>query len=180
VKGAKVMKPRVFKICLLLIALVPCFFLFGGKIGGARAASSIQHYFYVFPDRTLYVYDMDNNFQLVKQISLPMTDGGRGMIADPASGSLYLSYHGDGGIHGTGSLLKYDLINDRIVWSKDYPFGIDSGAITPDGKTIYMPDGEAAYDGTWHTINTSDGSVTGSVFTVTGNAAHNTIVGFNG
>ena len=174
------MKPRILKIGLLLIVLLPFFLLFSGKITETRAQSPIHHYLYVFPDQTVYVYDMDNNFQLVKQISLPMTNGGRGIIADPASGSLYLSYHGDGGIHGTGSLLKYNLLTDTIVWSKDYPFGIDSGAITPDGKTIYMPDGEAAYDGTWHIINTSDGSVTGSIFTVAGNAAHNTIVGFNG
>lgn len=140
----------------------------------------MRHYLYVFPDHTLDVYDMDNNFQLIQQVSLPMTDGGRGIIADPASGSLYLSYHGDGGMHGTGSLLKYDLIKNKIVWTQNYPFGIDSGAISPDGKTIYMPDGAAAYDGTWHLINTSDGTVKGSIFTATGDAAHNTIVGFTG
>ena len=146
----------------------------------ANTASTIHHYLYVFPDQTVYVYDMDNNFQLVKQISLPMTNGGRGMIVDPAGGYLYLSYNGDGGAHGNGSLLKYDLVNDKLLWTQNYPFGIDSGAITPDGKTIYMPDGEASYDGTWHVLNASDGSVKGSIFTVTGNAAHNTIVGFTG
>ncbi len=172
-------KKSYLYILLLLFAIAPLFFL-AREIPRARADSPINHYFYVFPDHTLYVYDMDNNFQLVKQIDFPMTDGGRGIIADPASGSLYLSYHGDGGIHGTGSLLKYDLINDKIVWTQNYSFGIDSGAITPDGKTIYMPDGEAAYDGTWHIINASDGSVKGTIFTATGNAAHNTIVGFTG
>lgn len=164
---------------LLLIVMAPVFFLAKG-LSGVSAAAPIQHYLYVFPDHTVYVYDMDNNFQLVNQMNFPMTDGGRGIIADPAGGFLYLSYHGDGGIHGNGSLLKYDLINNLIVWTKDYPFGIDSGAITPDGKTIYMPDGEASYDGTWHLINTSDGSVKGSIFTTIGNAAHNTIVGFTG
>ena len=164
---------------LILLAITPLAFLFKGMTG-ARADSAIHHYFYVFPDHSLDVYDMDNNFQLVQQISLPTTDGGRGIIADPASGSLYLSFHGDGGIHGTGSLLKYDLVTNKIVWTQNYSFGIDSGAISTDGKTIYMPDGEAAYDGTWHLINTSDGSVAGSIFTVAGNAAHNTIVGFTG
>ncbi|MBV9712425.1 MAG: hypothetical protein JO011_16090 [Ktedonobacteraceae bacterium] len=163
----------------MLLAITPLFFLVKG-ITGVSADSPIHHYFYVFPDHTLDVYDMDNNFQLVQQISLPMTDGGRGIIADPASGSLYLSYHGDGGIHGTGSLLKYDLINNKVAWTQNYSFGIDSGAISPDGKTIYMPDGEAAYDGTWHLINTSDGTPKGTIFTVNGNAAHNTIVSYTG
>jgi DNA-binding beta-propeller fold protein YncE len=164
---------------LVILCITPLFFLVKGMTA-ARADSAIHHYFYVFPDHTLDVYDMDNNFQLVQQISFPGTDGGRGIIADPASGSLYLSYHGDGGIHGTGSLLKYDLINNKIVWTQNYAFGIDSGAITPDGKTIYMPDGEAAYDGTWRIINTSDGTVRGTIFTISGNAAHNTIVGYTG
>jgi hypothetical protein len=164
---------------LVILSITPLFFLIKGMTA-ARADSTIHHYFYVFPDHTLDVYDMDNNFQLVQQINFPMTDGGRGIIADPASGSLYLSYHGDGGIHGTGSLLKYNLINNTIVWTQNYPFGIDSGALSLDGKTIYMPDGEAAYDGTWHLINTSDGTVKGTIFTANGNAAHNTIVGFTG
>jgi DNA-binding beta-propeller fold protein YncE len=180
-ESARFHAPRKSYILALLVilAITPLFFLARGMTG-ARADSAIHHYFYVFPDHELDVYDMDNNFQLVQQISLPMTDGGRGIIADPASGSLYLSYHGDGGIHGTGSLLKYNLLTNTIVWTQNYPFGIDSGAISPDGKTIYMPDGEAAYDGTWHVINASDGSVAGSIFTTTGNAAHNTIVGFTG
>ena len=168
-----------FVVMFLLVMLVPLLFLYKGT-NKVQAASPIHHYLYVFPDQTVYVYDMDNNFQLIKQISLPMTNGGRGMIVDPAGGYLYLSYNGDGGAHGNGSLLKYDLVNDKLLWTQNYSFGIDSGAITPDGKTIYMPDGEASYDGTWHILNASDGSVKGSVFTVTGNAAHNTIVGFTG
>ncbi|MBA2395544.1 MAG: hypothetical protein H0V70_22665 [Ktedonobacteraceae bacterium] len=164
---------------LVIICITPLFFLVKGMTS-ARADSAIHHYFYVFPDHTLDVYDMDNNFQLVQQIPFPGTDGGRGIIADPASGSLYLSYHGDGGIHGTGSLLKYDLINNKIVWTQNYSVGIDSGALSPDGKTIYMPNGEAAYDGTWSVINTSDGTRRGTIFTINGDAAHNTIVGYTG
>src|ERR1700682_536366 len=123
---------------------------------------------------------MDNHFSLVKTISMPQLQGVRGMVVDPASASMYISFHGDGGAHGNGSLMKYNLLNDTAVWSVNYNFGIDSMAITPDGKTIYMPDGERAYDGTWHILNTSAGSVSGSMFIVTGAAAHNTIVSLNG
>ncbi|MBV9708657.1 MAG: hypothetical protein JO125_14760 [Chloroflexi bacterium] len=176
---SSILKKRYLLLLLMLMALAPLIF-FAQGVRGAHANGTIHHYLYVFPDENVYVYDIDNNFQLVQQINFPMTDGGRGIIADPAGGYLYLSYGGDGGIHGQGSLLKYDLINNNVVWAQDYPFGIDSGALTPDGKTIYMPDGEAAYDGIWNIINTSDGSVSGSIFTAPGNAAHNTIVGFNG
>jgi len=178
------MKLGIFKnkylLVLLILMVLASLIFFAQGVRGVHANGPIHHYLYVFPDESVYVYDIDNNFQLVRQISFPITDGGRGIIADPAGGYLYLSYGGDGGIHGLGSLLKYDLINNQIVWTQDYSFGIDSGAITPDGKTIYMPDGEAAYDGTWHIINTSDGSVSGSIVTAAGNAAHNTIVGFSG
>jgi len=45
---------------------------------------------------------------------------------------------------------------------------------------LYLPDGELSYDGTWHLINTSNGSVAGSIFVTTGGATHNTIVSLNG
>ena len=143
-------------------------------------ASTVNHYLYVFPEGQMDVYDIDNNFALVKSVSLPMLNEVRGVDADPASASLYIAYGGDGGAHGNGSLLKYNLLTDTIVWSVNYTFGVDSPAITPNGKTIYLPDGELSYDGTWHVINTSNGSVAGSIFVNTGGATHNTIVSLNG
>ncbi len=35
------------------------------------AQTGSQHYEYVFPDGYIYVYDTDNNFQLVKIINVP-------------------------------------------------------------------------------------------------------------
>lgn len=143
-------------------------------------ANTVNHYLYVFPDGQMDVYDIDNNFALVNSVSMPMLTDVRGVDADPASASLYIAYGGDGGAHGNGSLLKYDLLTNSIVWAVNYPFGVDSPAITPNGKTIYLPDGELSYDGTWHIINTSNGSVEGSIFVATGAAPHNTIVSLDG
>jgi DNA-binding beta-propeller fold protein YncE len=168
----------------LLIVTTSCF-LFTGGAASARAfpgayASATLHYLYVVPDQSINIYDMDNNFSLVKTISLPKLQGVRGMVVDPASAMMYISFHGDGGAHGNGSLLKYNLLTATVVWTKNYNFGIDSMTVTPDGKTIYMPDGVASYDGTWHILNASNGSVKGSIFVNTGAAAHNTIVSLNG
>ncbi|HLI06280.1 MAG TPA: hypothetical protein VKV40_06920 [Ktedonobacteraceae bacterium] len=143
-------------------------------------ATTVNHYLYVFPEGQMDVYNIDNNFALVKTVSMPMLNEVRGVDADPASASLYIAYGGDGGAHGNGSLLKYNLLTNSIVWSVNYPFGVDSPAITPDGKTIYLPDGELSYDGTWHIINTSNGSVEGSIFVNTGAAPHNTVVSLDG
>jgi hypothetical protein len=179
----KKMKTPYSTLFLLLILAVPAFLLVRNTTnnpGVAKAAASTLHYLYIFPDGAIDIYDMDHGHRLVKQISLPIFKGGRGCVVDPASHMLYLSYNGDGGPHGNGSMLKYDLIANKIVWTVNYPFGIDSPAITPDGKTIYMPDGEASYDGTWHILNTSDGSVKGTIFMGAGAAAHNTIISLNG
>src|SRR5207248_8950619 len=94
--------------------------------------STTRHYEYVFPDGEMDVFDMDNNHTLVKHISLPQTMRGvRGVVASQTTHMLYISYGGDGGSNGNGSMLKYDLLMDQVVWTKSYPHGIDSMAISP-------------------------------------------------
>jgi hypothetical protein len=142
-------------------------------------ATGVQHYEYVFPANAIDVYDMDNGMRLVKTISLPATATDiRGAVADPASHTLYVSYGGDGGSNGNGSMLAYDLVGDRVLWTKGYAEGVDSMAITPDGRTIYMPTGEASPGATWNTVDAATGNVTGSISG--GSGPHNTIVSLNG
>jgi len=71
-------------------------------------------------------------------------------------------------------------LNDTIVWNKQLPFSVDSPALTPDGKKIYMPESLAAYSGIWHILSTADGSSLGSVSIGSGQATHNTVVSLNG
>jgi DNA-binding beta-propeller fold protein YncE len=136
------------------------------------------HYEYVFPDGGLYVYDMDHNQQLVQQVTdLPDTDGVRGVMFSPTTGILYIS-HGSDQTGGPGHLLAYDLATNSVLWNRTYSFGIDSGAITPDGKTIYMPTGENDPSGIWNVLNASDGTPIGTV--QGGSGAHNTVVSLDG
>ena len=139
-------------------------------------SSTMHHYEYVFPDGEMDVYDMDHGNGLVQRISLPTTAGVRGVVASPVTHMLYVSYGSDSG--AGGSLLKYDLLAQRIVWQQTYAHGIDSMAITPDGQTIYMPDGELSGDGTWYLVNAQTGTETGSINAGTG--PHNTLVSPNG
>jgi DNA-binding beta-propeller fold protein YncE len=60
-------------------------------------------------------------------------------------------------------MLAYNLLTDAVVWTRNYSAGVDSMAITPDGKTIYMPTGEAASGGNWDIVDASTGNVTGSI-----------------
>ncbi|MBV8822255.1 MAG: hypothetical protein JO123_05640 [Ktedonobacteraceae bacterium] len=144
-----------------------------------QTLKAAHHYEYVVPDGSMYVYDVDHGYQLVKHVNLP-TKGVRGVVASPATCMLYISYGGNGTSHGTGSLLAYNLLTDAVLWSKNYPFGIDSMSIAPDGKTIYMPDGSLSYDGNVYVLAASDGHVTKTINTRPGASTHNTIVSSNG
>ena len=138
--------------------------------------SPIHHYEYVFPDGSVDVYDMDHAHKLVQKIQLPTNAGVRGIAASPQTHMLYVSYGSDSG--AGGSLLKYDLVARTIVWKKTYGHGIDSMAITPDGKTIYMPDGELSGDGKWYIVDAQTGNERGVINAGTG--PHNTLVSLNG
>ena len=153
----------------------------------ATSTSAVRHYEYVFPDQNIFVYDEDSGFALVKTISLPQVRGTRGVAVSPADAMLYISYGGDGGPNGTGSMLKYNLLSDTVVWTKHYTTGIDSMSISPDGKKLYMPTGELTRGGiwmvltrtgSWMVIDSSTGDVIGRIDG--GSGPHNTIVSIDG
>jgi len=138
--------------------------------------STVQHYEYVFPDGGIYVYNMDNNFSLVKKISVPTTAGVRGTAASVKTGMLYISYGGDGGSNGTnGNLLAYNLQTDTVAWTRSYSFGIDSESVSNDGARIYLPEGELASNGLWQVLDTSSGDVIGTINSG-GSGPHNTVI----
>jgi DNA-binding beta-propeller fold protein YncE len=56
--------------------------------------------------------------------------------------------------------------------------GIDSGAVSPDGKLLYMPTGENDSSGIWNILDTSNGAVVGTIHG--GAGAHNTIASNDG
>jgi hypothetical protein len=76
-------------------------------------------------------------------------------------------------------MLKYNLMTDEVVWSKHYPFGVDSMSISPDGDRIYMPTGESASGGIWKVIDANSGNVTTSIDSG-GIGPHNTVVSPDG
>jgi DNA-binding beta-propeller fold protein YncE len=142
------------------------------------ASSAVQHYEYVFPANAIDVYDLDNGARLLKTISLPQATDIRGAAASPATHMLYVSYGGDGGENGGGSMLAYDLLSNTIAWTHSYPEGVDSMALSSDGKTIYLPVGEASSASTWDVVEAANGNIRASI--AGGSGPHNTIVSLNG
>jgi len=147
---------------------------FGSVAPATRLA--VHHYEYVFPDGAIYVYDMDNSFNLVKQTSVPTAAGVRGAVASARTGILYISYGSDA---SNGSMLAYDLRTDSVVWQRDYSFGIDSMSITANGKKIYMPTGELASGGIWEVLRADTGDPIAAIDT-DGVGPHNTLISVNG
>ncbi len=140
--------------------------------------TAVQHLEYVFDDGVVSVYDMDQGQKLVKEISLPQTTkvGIRGATASPVNHMLYVSYGPDGG--EGGKVLAYDLVAGTVVWEVTLTTGIDSGQVSPDGKRLYMPTGENSPSGIWNILDTSNGTVLGTI--KGGEAAHNTIASADG
>jgi DNA-binding beta-propeller fold protein YncE len=130
------------------------------------ATDAAEHLEYVFNDGPVSVYDIDRGFKLVESFTLPGTDRGvRGVAVSPRTHTMFVSYGGDGGGNGNGSVLAYDLVRRRIVWYVNLMTGIDSGAVSSDGKLLYMPDGELSSNGNWYVLDTANGNVIGKIET---------------
>ncbi len=121
------------------------------------AVAGLHHYEYVLPAGHLYVYDTDDQFSAVKHFSLPTGAGVRGAVASAATGRLYVSYGSDNTTGG--SMLAYDLMDDKVLWTRKYSFGIDSMSISPDGSRIYMPTGELTSGGIWSILGLRSGGI---------------------
>jgi DNA-binding beta-propeller fold protein YncE len=100
----------------------------------------------------------------------------RGFAADPASHALYISYKGT---NSGAYLYKMDLLTKEMIYNVTMPVSVDSFSLTPDGKTIYFPDGDDQSNGIWRIVDAATGAVTGAIDTG-GHNPHNTIVTLSG
>ena len=91
---------------------------------------------------------------------------------------VFVSYGGDGGRNGNGSLLAYDLSARTIVWTRHFAHGVDSMAASDDGSRIFVPGGEGARDGRWYVLDGRSGRQVGVIHG--GAGAHNTVIGASG
>src|SRR5947209_4644683 len=86
------------------------------------AADALEHREYVVQPGTISVYDLDANFALLKSLPLAPTlrSNIKGVAVSVRSARLYVSYGGDGGANGFGSVLALDLLSEQIIWSRNY------------------------------------------------------------
>jgi DNA-binding beta-propeller fold protein YncE len=115
----------------------------------AAIAAGLERRLYVTDKSGVSVYDIDNSHKLLRKIDVPGTGDYKGIAASPQLGKLYLtSYLKD-------ELVCIDLATEKVDWRRHYSDGYaDSPAITPDGKTLYLPlrDGDS-----WWVIDAATG-----------------------
>ncbi len=158
---------------LVLLALLP--------VGRACADEPVNRYLYVvapgirnyleFGGAGVLVFDIDDGHRLVRRITTPASkeakpDNIKGVCASPLTRKLYFTT--------TKKLYCVDLVTDKTLWEKALPLGCDRMAITPDGKTLYVPSFEKE---TWNVVD-ADGNLLKTITTNSG--AHNTVCGPDG
>jgi DNA-binding beta-propeller fold protein YncE len=146
----------------------------------SRRAKGVMHLEYLFNDGPVHVYDIAHGFRLVESFTLAATNRGvRGVAVSPRTHMMFVAYGGDGGGNGNGSVLAYDLVRRHVTWSVNLKSGIDSAAVSNDGRLLYMPDGELSSDGTWYILSTANGSVVGKIQTH-GSGPHDGVMSADG
>ena len=134
----------------------------------------------------LLVFDIEDDYRFVKRIPVagllrrdtPAIGGGvtpagqpsnvKGIVVSLATNSIYIS--------NLETMQRIDLATEEVVWEREYEGGADRMAISPDGKTIYLPSLEKEH---WHVVDAESGEVLHKI--ISGNSgAHNTIAGPDG
>lgn len=119
------------------------------------------------------VYDIDAGYKFVRRIPTQQVPAGqepenvKGIAASAATGRLYVTT--------IRRLMAFDLTNDKKLWDREMPGGADRLAVSPDGKTLYVPTLEGPQ---WTVVDAMTGEIRAAVTTNSG--AHNTIYGPDG
>lgn len=163
---------RIFTSTCLL------FFLLGARLEASEkrllyvATPGVRDYL-EYGGHGVIVFDIDDHHKFVKRIPLAGLDENKkplnvkGIAGNAATKRLYVTT--------TRTLTALDLVSEKILWEKSYAGGCDRLALSPDGKTIYMPSLE---QGHWHVVDAMSGDVIQRI--ETGAGAHNTIYDLSG
>jgi DNA-binding beta-propeller fold protein YncE len=182
------MKARTAIVISLLFVLLIIFTsahmpLLHNPVRSTAPPGTVKRYLYIavpgirdylgYGGHGILVFDMDNHHRFVKRI----TTGGfhpdktpsnvKGIAVSVALNSIYIST--------IESLQRIDLTANKLVWEKSFEGGCDRMAISPDGKTMYLPSFEKGF---WNVVDCATGSIIKKIDVF--KRAHNTIYGPSG
>jgi DNA-binding beta-propeller fold protein YncE len=121
----------------------------------------------------ILVFDVEDNFRFVRRIpTMQVADGEspenvKGICASAATNRVYVTT--------IKRMLCIDLLTDALLWSRAYEGGCDRMAITPDGRTIFLPTLEGPH---WFVIDALTGDEQMRI--VRNSGAHNTLCSLDG
>ncbi|MCA9185194.1 MAG: hypothetical protein R3E01_00985 [Pirellulaceae bacterium] len=121
----------------------------------------------------IIVFDMDNGHRFVKRIPIGglAADGKpmnvKGVCASAVTGRIYVST--------LQTLMCVDLIREQMLWETRFDKGCDRMALSPDGRTMYLPSLEKDV---WYIVDALTGDERSRVTPDSG--AHNTVYGPDG
>ena len=167
----KLTKPLISLLCLLAPAvLIP--------LRAQPQAAKEQHRLYVavpgirndleYGGVGILVYDIDAGYKLIKRI--PTWDVPAGQAAENVKGIAASAQTGKLYVSTIKRVACFDLITEKKVWEKAYDGGADRLAISPDGKTLYIPSLEGPV---WNVVDAATGEVLSKITVNSG--SHNTI-----
>src|SRR5687768_14402674 len=140
------MKLQKSILCILLLfcALAPI---------STTASAADRHFLYVaspgirnyleFGGVGILVFDMDAGYKFVKRIPTWEVAAGqaaenvKGIAANARTARIYVST--------PKRIAAFDLLSDRKVWDKEFDGGCDRMALSPDGRTMYVPSFEGPH-----------------------------------
>jgi DNA-binding beta-propeller fold protein YncE len=121
----------------------------------------------------ILVFDIDHGFRFVKRIptwNVPpgqRAENVKGIVASARTGRIYVTT--------LSRMMVLDAVSGRKVWDKAYEGGCDRPAISPDGKTLYVPQLEGNL---WHVVDAATGTVIAKIESKSG--SHNTVCSLDG
>jgi DNA-binding beta-propeller fold protein YncE len=119
------------------------------------------------------VFDIDDGYKFVRRIpTWPATDSGKaenvkGIAASAQTGRIYVT--------SLTHVIAIDAVSGAKIWDRAYDGGADRLAISPDGRTLFVPQFEGPL---WHVVDAANGDVVGTIETKSG--SHNTIASADG
>jgi hypothetical protein len=147
------------------------------------AAVASKHFLYVaspgirnyveFGGVGIMVFDIDAGYKFVKRIPTWDVPAGKepenvkGVVANAATARIYVST--------PKRIAAFDLLTEKKVWDKEFEGGCDRMALSPDGRTMYVPSFEGPH---WLVLNALTGEALKKL--VVNSGAHNTIYGLDG
>lgn len=116
----------------------------------------------------IVVFDADHDYKFVKRI--PTWDVPAGQKPENVKGIAACARTGIVYVTSLNHMAAFDILSGKRLWDKTYEGGCDRMAISPDGKTLYVPSLEGPF---WNVVNASNGDVITKVEPKSG--SHNTI-----